>query len=251
VLQVGGALTAEQNAQAKMVVDRIVAMLTKLGQRGYAQVEGKRRGEGSECWMRTLLLAVVCLLSSENTRSQGHIAFGNRNTTVGLDAPVYDVDGITKLEGSAYKAQLYWGVTPDSLAPFGPVLDFRTGAAAGYITSTVVVIPGTTAGTQIYVEMRAWADSQGSNWEAAAGTGHGYGRSNTITITPNVPMPPPPSMVGLESFALVPEPSSVVLFLLGAVTWFAGRVQLHCPQGQQIEPGNRRHASRYRSVSVI
>ena len=36
VLQVCGALTAEQNAQAKMVLDRIVAMLTKLGQRGYA-----------------------------------------------------------------------------------------------------------------------------------------------------------------------------------------------------------------------
>jgi hypothetical protein len=36
VLQVCGALSAEQNAQAKMVLDRIVAMLTKLGQRGYA-----------------------------------------------------------------------------------------------------------------------------------------------------------------------------------------------------------------------
>jgi hypothetical protein len=39
VLQVCGALTAEQNAQAKMVLDRIVAMLTKLGQRGYAMHE--------------------------------------------------------------------------------------------------------------------------------------------------------------------------------------------------------------------
>ena len=36
VLQVCGALSAEQNAQAKRVLDRIVAMLTKLGQRGYA-----------------------------------------------------------------------------------------------------------------------------------------------------------------------------------------------------------------------
>jgi four helix bundle protein len=36
VLQVCGALAAEQNAQAKMVLDRIVAMLTKLGQHGYA-----------------------------------------------------------------------------------------------------------------------------------------------------------------------------------------------------------------------
>ena len=37
VLEVCGALTAEQNAEAKALLDRIVAMLTKLGQRGYAR----------------------------------------------------------------------------------------------------------------------------------------------------------------------------------------------------------------------
>ena len=36
VLQVCGAMPAEENAKAKALLDRIVAMLTKLGQRGYA-----------------------------------------------------------------------------------------------------------------------------------------------------------------------------------------------------------------------
>jgi len=36
VLQVCGALTAEENEKTKALLDRIVAMLTKLGQRGYA-----------------------------------------------------------------------------------------------------------------------------------------------------------------------------------------------------------------------
>ncbi|GAB6057705.1 four helix bundle protein [Desulfonatronum parangueonense] len=36
VLQVCGAITSEQNREAKHLLDRIVAMLTKLGQRGYA-----------------------------------------------------------------------------------------------------------------------------------------------------------------------------------------------------------------------
>ena len=36
VLQVCGAMTAEENEKAKALLDRIVAMLTKLGQRGYA-----------------------------------------------------------------------------------------------------------------------------------------------------------------------------------------------------------------------
>jgi len=36
VLQVCGALSSEENATRKVLLDRIVAMLTKLGQRGYA-----------------------------------------------------------------------------------------------------------------------------------------------------------------------------------------------------------------------
>ena len=36
VLDVCGALDSEENAEAKLLLDRIVAMLTKLGQRGYS-----------------------------------------------------------------------------------------------------------------------------------------------------------------------------------------------------------------------
>jgi hypothetical protein len=36
VLQVFGALPADENTNRKALLDRIVAMLTKLGQRGYA-----------------------------------------------------------------------------------------------------------------------------------------------------------------------------------------------------------------------
>lgn len=36
VLQVCGALSPEENATRKALLDRVVAMLTKLGQRGYA-----------------------------------------------------------------------------------------------------------------------------------------------------------------------------------------------------------------------
>jgi four helix bundle protein len=39
VLQVCGAMSAEENAKAKALLDRIVAMLTKLGQRGYSVQE--------------------------------------------------------------------------------------------------------------------------------------------------------------------------------------------------------------------
>jgi len=43
VLEVCGALSAEENAKAKEVLDRIAAMLTKLGGRGYAVREDRAR----------------------------------------------------------------------------------------------------------------------------------------------------------------------------------------------------------------
>ena len=39
VLHVCGALSTEENTKAKVLLDRIVAMLTKLGQRGYSVYE--------------------------------------------------------------------------------------------------------------------------------------------------------------------------------------------------------------------
>ncbi|MGE5550362.1 MAG: four helix bundle protein [Bacteroidota bacterium] len=39
VLEVCGALSSQENADAKKLLDRIVAMLTKLGQRGYSVQE--------------------------------------------------------------------------------------------------------------------------------------------------------------------------------------------------------------------
>jgi len=73
--------------------------------------------------------------------AQGQIDVANRDPALGIDAPVFDVDCTTRLERAAYAAQAYAGLEPDSLAPYSPILRFRTGAYAGYITSTVVTFP--------------------------------------------------------------------------------------------------------------
>ncbi len=43
VLHICGAMSAEENTKAKTLLDRIVAMLTRLGQRGYSM-----QGDGTE-----------------------------------------------------------------------------------------------------------------------------------------------------------------------------------------------------------
>ena len=47
VLEVCGALSKEENADAKKLLDRIIAMLTKLGRRGYTVREGSN-GDDSD-----------------------------------------------------------------------------------------------------------------------------------------------------------------------------------------------------------
>ena len=153
--------------------------------------------------------------------AQGFVAFGNRNTLVGLDAPVFDVDCQTRLAGPAYVAQLYVGRAPSSLAPVGPILPFRSGSGAGYIPNTPVSIPGHPPGVFVWVQIRAWEAAAGNSYETAVASGGRYGFSNPVGVTLASTTTTPTELVGLQSFCLVPEPSSGTLLALGGVAWLA------------------------------
>jgi hypothetical protein len=149
--------------------------------------------------------------------AQGYVAFGNRNPLYGIDAPVFDMDCQTRLAGPAYVAQLYFGDTPGSLQPVGPVLPFRIGAGAGYIsgTPTPVSIPGHPELTPVWVQIRVWEAAAGPSYEAAITAGGKYGYSNPVEVILGTGTGPPAVMVGLQSFCLVPEPGPGVLLALG------------------------------------
>jgi four helix bundle protein len=54
VLEVCGALSSDENAKGKELLDRIVAMLTKLGQRGYSiREDSAEYGAGTSLLIRT------------------------------------------------------------------------------------------------------------------------------------------------------------------------------------------------------
>ncbi|MCZ7636635.1 MAG: chitobiase/beta-hexosaminidase C-terminal domain-containing protein [Verrucomicrobia bacterium] len=50
-----------------------------------------------------------------------------------LDAPVLDADGVTRLAGPDFFAQLYAGIDAGALVPVGPVVPFLPGGGAGYV----------------------------------------------------------------------------------------------------------------------
>jgi hypothetical protein len=151
--------------------------------------------------------------------SQGQINFGNRISIDGIDAPVFDVDCTTRLEGPAYLAQPYAGLTPDSLSPVGVVLAFRTGEQAGYVSALAVNVPGVGAGALVYAQLRAWEAGAGTSFEAAVAAGGKYGISNIVPMRTVVSPDTPYSPIGLQSFCLVPEPGAGALLVLGGGLW--------------------------------
>jgi hypothetical protein len=166
--------------------------------------------------MKRLIVAAAVGLVAVGAFAQGQISVGNRITGK-VDAPVTTAAGV-KLDGAAYLAQAYVGKTADSLAPVGTALAFRTGAAAGYITTTATTVPGAPDGTALFFQLRAWEAAGGTSYESAFAAGKLAGMSNIVPITsaeaPNLPNAP----VGLTGFALaaIPEPSTLALGMLGA-----------------------------------
>lgn len=135
----------------------------------------------------------------------GTVFFANRNLGLELDAPVFDVDGTTRLAGDGFVAQLYAGPTAESLGPVGPPSPFRAGEGAGYFYSDTRSIPTVAPGAVAAIQVRAWALSAGATYEAAAASSGPHGASPTITVTTgNVGSPPslPANLIGLASFRL-------------------------------------------------
>jgi MYXO-CTERM domain-containing protein len=181
--------------------------------------------------MKRILLLAALLGTAVSSFAQGVVLFNNRVNASGVDAPIYGnfVGGIL-LDGANFRAALYGTngagraetdlvllANPTTGATWAP---FRTGTTAGYLnvgTEGPRQIGAGGYGAQVTLQVRAWEGSQYNTYEAALAGGARVGKSNLITIltTTSATDPVIPAMVGLQSFALVPEPSSIALGLLG------------------------------------
>jgi hypothetical protein len=160
-----------------------------------------------------LILAVLTM--SIAAWAQGTIAFHNRWPSPKIDAPVYDNDCQTRLNGGDYFGQPYAGITPDVLQPIGAIVQFRNGYMVGGGGSEV---PGVEyEGQIVFAQLRAWEGPFGSTYEDAVAAGRKYGFSNLVPMPARIPPAGPPELpVGLQSFCLIPEPPSWALGLFGA-----------------------------------
>ncbi len=176
--------------------------------------------------MKKLLIATaLALLVGVQAYGQGQVDFRNRNTALvpPLNAPVYGRDGTTLLGDANFVAQLYYSATetgsftPVSVAPAA----FRTGTGAGYWnpgTSATRDLTGIAPGATAWLQVRVWNLSAYPTYEAALGAGADRGLSGVFSVTTGgatTPPSVPAAMIGLTSFSLVPEPSTIALGVLG------------------------------------
>jgi hypothetical protein len=156
--------------------------------------------------MKKLLVVGACVVGIAAAQAQGTVNFAN---LAGANIqPIMDVGGTATLDAGWAQLELADGTalgTPVAMIAgglfFGPAID--TGVAAGTAVDLVV---------------RAWDGGDGS---APAGN---IGVSDVFSVTTGGvgdPPGPPADIVfaggGMQSFALVPEPTTLALALLGGI----------------------------------
>jgi hypothetical protein len=174
------------------------------------------------------LIAVGCLVGSLSAFGQGTILFAN--VGVGVNAPIFDENGTTRLAGTGFSVELLAGPAPLSLTPVpGAITSFLTGASAGYFNNggVPVVLPGLAPGTQPWFQVRAWNNEGGTITSYAAATSAGTSpifqlQLPSVLGDPNAQPPiPAQSMRGLTAFQFgIPEPSTLALGALGVAALF-------------------------------
>jgi hypothetical protein len=178
----------------------------------------------------TILKALVLTMLSVNcVFAQATFVFRNYHP-LGVDAPVFDAQG-NRLFGDNYVALLYGGPTTDDLqvAKAGdlttsmdpvPFLQTYNGQMGYFARPGGVAVVNVPEGGYAWLQVRAWDTRLGATYDDVAQLGiGGYGQSSLFytyggdVIATGRPSQP---LRGLESFSLVPEPSTWTLLAMSA-----------------------------------
>jgi hypothetical protein len=175
-----------------------------------------------------ILVTSVALAGQTATAADGTIVFNTANLANTNPA----LDNFGQLLSGNFSGQLYFGASAGSLAAFGTVQSFGTSLAGHIFSNTDQSQSGLAPGTIGVYEVRAW-EAPFASYEAAVAGGGLYGNSfdhvvsgatairPSIILGGNTFLPQTANQHG--SFALVPEPTTMVLGLMGLGSLVAAR----------------------------
>jgi hypothetical protein len=153
---------------------------------------------------------------------EGRVTFANRVTAVGINAPVTFMgnlrpgfplgSGPNLASGADFLAQLVVEIPGVYTGPVGVPVPFRTGAAAGYVSVTEVVVPMADGLDEVRIAMTAWVARLGWSYHQAESKGVAQtGISPVFTVRPTVdPTQPGAPLVGLQPFMILVQAGRTV-----------------------------------------
>jgi len=191
--------------------------------------------------MKKLFLTAIagasfCLFAGSVAAQDGEVYFetfhpDDSGLTMHL---AFDVDGSTRLAGSRFKAVAYLGSSSDfaMMNPLGsgPAEFLPAGSGGeGYVDGTTsnagkLAATGFAAGSTAFYSIAAWDSNTGATFDSA--TVRGFSTPVQITVGGTVPGDPPQLIsttlntfdsFQLQNVAMVPEPSTVALGIIGGL----------------------------------
>jgi len=175
-------------------------------------------------FMKNVFLTLLITASSGTALAQGTVWFLNVDQSQGLDAPFYQSDGVTKLSGPQFMAELLAGTSANSLVSIATT-GFLQGVVAGYFNGGVWVVPGVPQSGTAWVQVRAWNSASGASFLQAQASGlpNSWGQSAIFTVVTGS-MAQPGILTGLGTSPIflnpVPEPPTFALAGLGGLIAF-------------------------------
>jgi hypothetical protein len=188
--------------------------------------------------MKKLITTALLSLAAVSSWAQGTVDFRNGGTitfATAADRAVYlGAVGGQKLVGTNYAVGLWFvsGTDGRPLVDFGgtkagPNALMRnvlpTAATAGIwsipASAAIVTLPNIPIGGASMLQVRAWDNLKYADFAAALAAGE-YGVSVPFAYTPPAAGSPPAAyyMENMRAFAVVPEPSTIALGILGAAS---------------------------------
>jgi hypothetical protein len=181
--------------------------------------------------MIRFLLTLATAAWAVTVHAQGTVWFQNLDSQRGIDAPVFESDGVTKLSGAQFIAELLGGPSTATLASLATT-SFLQGPAAGYYNGGIHGLPSVAGGALGWVQVRVWSMSSGASFLEAQASGlpNSWWQSSVFSVvTGTTGSNPtfPGALTGLGTSPVylnsVPEPSTLAVAGLGVIMLLASQ----------------------------